>query len=137
MPTLSLAHWFPRLGGLDAVLEYLRASDRPEAREILELWVSTSTTYRRVLPFEAFCVAAGVKPMDMFVIVAMQICFEGGDAEKALASITRGDAVDGWLERARTPGGWRERRMLAQQIGFVPAGKWVNVYACQEAERRR
>jgi hypothetical protein len=126
-----VSHWFPRLGGLDVVLGYLRAADGPEARKILELWSSTSTTYRRVLPFEAFCVAAGVQPAMMFAIAAVQICFEGGDAAKALAAITRGDAVDGWLERARTPGGWRERRMLAQQIGFVPAGKWVNVHACQ------
>jgi hypothetical protein len=133
---VQVSHWFPRLGGLDAVLGYLRAADRPEATRIIELWNSTSTTYRRVLPFEAFCVAAAVKPMDMFAIVAVQICFQGGDAAKGLASITRGHAVDGWLARARTPGGWRERRMLAQQIGFVPAGKWVNVYACQNADTR-
>jgi hypothetical protein len=133
---VSVSHWLPRIGGLDAVLEYLHASDRPEARKILDLWDETSTTYRRVLPFEAFCVAAGVQPKTMFGIVAVQICFQGGDAANGLASITRGDAVDAWIERARTPGGWRERRMLMQQVGFLPAGKWVNVYACQNAGAR-
>src|SRR5690349_13621895 len=50
---VRVSHWFPRLGGLDAVLGYLRAADGPEANKTLELWDATSTTYRRGLPFEA------------------------------------------------------------------------------------
>jgi hypothetical protein len=43
-------------------LDYLRSSDDPEAQKVVNAYFSVPESYRRLLPLEAFCHAAGVSP---------------------------------------------------------------------------
>src|SRR5713101_7034363 len=44
-------------------LDCLRSSEDPEARKVLDMFLSVPASYRRLLPVEAFCHAAGVSPL--------------------------------------------------------------------------
>ena len=42
--------------------DYLRSSEDPDARKVVDVYLSVPESYRRLLPAEAFCRAAGVSP---------------------------------------------------------------------------
>lgn len=104
---------FRSVGGLQAVLYYLRGAAAPEARAVLELWDGTPTTYRRVLPFEAFCVAVQVPTPKMLGIIAGAMFAQGGPVAELLFAVSHeADVLDATIKRARRPSGTRERRRL-------------------------
>ncbi len=103
-------------------LDYLRSSEDPEARKVLEVYLSVPESYRRLLPVEAFCLAAGVSPwrvLDSITVVAVR---QTAQASAIIAAILHPRVVQKTVERALQDEGTSERMMLHKAVGFLPRG---------------
>jgi hypothetical protein len=100
-------------------LDYLRSSDDPEARKVLCAYLAVPESYRKLLPVEAFCLAAGVSPwrvLESIVVVAVR---QGAQGSAILASIVHTRIVEKTIERALQDDGFRERALLHKAVGFI------------------
>jgi hypothetical protein len=100
-------------------LEYLRYSEDPEARKVSDAYLSVPETYRRLLPPEAFCHAAGVSPWRALEIITGVAVRQGAWASAVLAAIAHPRLVERTIERALQDGGVREVMMLHKAVGFL------------------
>jgi hypothetical protein len=105
-------------------LELLGASDDPEGRKVLEVYLSVPASYRRLLPLEAFCHAAGVSPWRILEVIAAVAVRQGAQASAIVASVLHVDVVQKTVEKALQDGGDRERLMLHKAFGFLPTWGW-------------
>ena len=74
-------------------LDYLRFSEDPEARKVLEVYYSVPESYRRLLRPEDFCHAAGVSPwqvLDTITLVAVRL---GAMGSAVVAAIVQPSVV--------------------------------------------
>jgi hypothetical protein len=102
-------------------LEYLRNSEDPEARKVLQVYYSVPESYRRLLRPEDFCHAAGVSPWRVLEFITVVAVREGTQSSAIVASILGPRVVAKAVELALRDEGFRERRMLLQATGFLPA----------------
>jgi len=93
-------------------LQALRSSDDPEARKVLEAFESVPASYRRLLPIEAFCHAAGVSPLRILESIMVVALRQGARASSILASFATTSIAEKTIERALKDDGFRERKML-------------------------
>ena len=107
------AEYWPLVGPLD-LLHY---SDNPEARQVLEKYLSVPKSYRRLLPVEAFCQAAGVSPWRVLEIVAGVAVRKTAEMSAVVAAILSPRVVEKTVERALQDDGVRERTALLKAIG--------------------
>jgi hypothetical protein len=101
-------------------LDSLGLSEDPEARKVLEKYRSVPSSYRRLLPPEAFCHAAGVPPphiLEVVTIVAMRC---GVIASTILAATMNPRVVKKTIEQALQTDGFKERLLLLKASGLVP-----------------
>lgn len=122
--TPQISHILKRLpGGVDIAIEHLRGYDHDEARKWLGTYDSMSATARRVLPFEAFCIASGITTKRMLEILTVAI-FEQSDMTSSLiAAASHPSVVTATVAAARNPYGKEDRKMLHLHSGFVPVPK--------------
>ncbi len=105
------------------ILNYILGSDADESRRFLEVYSSVPPSNRKVLPFEAFCVAAKVSTKRMWEVIQGTV-FEQSDSESAmLVAIAHPDIVKDTIKRAKTKFGSAEKKMLHQSRGLVPVPK--------------
>lgn len=106
----------------DAVhpFDYLRSSADPDARKVVEVYLSVPESYRRLLPAEAFCRAAGVSPERVLEIIAGVAVRLGAQASSVIAAVMHPQVVLKTVERALQDGGTRERAMMHRAVGFIP-----------------
>jgi hypothetical protein len=84
----------------------LQASDHPDASKVSRLYRSVPESYRRLLPPEAFCIAAGAAR-------------QTGQASAVVAALWHPRVVEKTIERALQDGVTRERAMLHRACGFA------------------
>lgn len=102
-------------------LDCLEFSDDPDARKVLSVYRSVPVSYQKLLPVEAYCLAAGVSPdrvLELLTVVAVR---EGARASAILASIFHPSLVMKTVERALQKDGTRECMMLHKAVGFLNA----------------
>jgi hypothetical protein len=103
--------------------ELLGFSDDSEARKVLDVYLSVPQSYRRLLPLEAFCHAAGVSPWRILEVIAAVAVRQGTQSSAIVASLLHVRVVQKTVEKA-LQGGLSERLMLHKAVGFVPTWGW-------------
>jgi hypothetical protein len=101
-------------------LDYLRSSEDPEARKVLDRYLSVPESYRRLLPAEAFCHAAEVSPQRILEAITVAAVRQGVAASAIIAAVVHPRVVQKTVERALQDDGTRERGMLHRHVGFLP-----------------
>jgi hypothetical protein len=102
---------------------YLEASDHPDARKVLNVFYSCFKIHRRVLPIEAFCVAASVSPLRILEILTATCVRLGAQASTLVAAVNHPRVVEKTVEMALTDGGHDDRADLHKAVGFLPTAK--------------
>jgi hypothetical protein len=97
----------------------LQATDHPDACNVSRVYRSVPKSYRRLLPPEAFCIAAGVSTWRVLELIAAGAARQTGQASAIIAAIWHPQVVAKTIERALQDGGTRERMMLHRAVGFV------------------
>jgi hypothetical protein len=100
-------------------LDYLCSSGDPDARKVAKVYLSVPASYRRLLPAEAYCQAAGVSPYRVLELIAGTAVRMGAMASTVVASVILPRVVDKSIERALQKDGTRERMMLYKATGFL------------------
>jgi hypothetical protein len=103
---------------------YLEYSPDPDARKVLAAWDSVPASYRRLLPPEAFCHAAGVSPRRVIEIIARVAVWEGAQIAAVRASLGQQRLLQKTVERGLQPDGWRDRLMFCKATGLLPSWGW-------------
>ena len=98
----------------------LQATDHPDALKVSRVYQSVPASYRRLLPPEAFCVAAGVDPFRALELIAAGAARRTGQAAAIIASLWHPQVVLKTVERALQNSGTRERAMLHRATAFIP-----------------
>ena len=120
----KIEHLFKGIGGRQQVFEYLSGSEEPDARKILDLRKRLSGKQIAAVPFEAYCLAAGISPKKMFGIVAAEVLDQEAKAKQIMVAAKHTQVVEATIESALDPEfGSADRRMMHQATGFVPVPK--------------
>jgi hypothetical protein len=116
-------------GGLPAALEALRASDAPEARKFIARYDNLlyPSYVRRVLPLEAFAVAAGISPTRLFGVIAEAIRVQAQQLGVVKAAQRHEEIVDVSSECAANPLGVEDRMAHLKHMAFLPAAKGAQI----------
>ncbi len=91
-------------------LEYLRSSEDPSARKVLDAYDSVPESYRRLLRPEDFCHAAGVSPWRVLEIITVVAVRQAVQASDIVATVMHPRVVLKTIERALQDDGIRGRR---------------------------
>lgn len=116
----KIEHLLKDGGVLKDVWRYLGGSDEKDARAILAARDSLSPTHAASLPFEAFCLAAGVPAKKAFGMICAEVCEQNEKASLMLASARQVEVIGATVKAALLPHGSSERKMMLQGSGFVP-----------------
>lgn len=102
---------------------YLAASDAPEARAILTQREKLSPPHRKLIPIEAFCLAASISPLRILEIITATAVRLGAQASTIIAAVSHPRVVEKTVEMALTDGGESDRTTLHKATGFLPTPK--------------
>jgi hypothetical protein len=119
-------HTLPYGPGLDITQSwphYLSSSDHADAKKVLLTYHGIQVSLRKVLPIEAFCVAAGVSPLTILGILTGEIVRMGAQASTIIAAVNHPRVVQKSVEMALTDDGLADRTLLAKATGFLPTPK--------------
>jgi hypothetical protein len=108
-----------RASRVSCALALLAESDDPNAIKVHSAYSSVPESYRRLLPAEAFCHAAGVSPWLVLEAVTIAALRAGVMASALVAAINGPRVVQKTIEIALTDEGVRER------IAFHKASGWI------------
>lgn len=125
----DVADSFDDIGGIPAVVQYLRSSDAKEAKDFLYYWDMISLNMRAVVPFEAYCVAAKMTKKRLMMIVMGEVCEQSDLASTMLAAAAHPRIVKKTIEIAESErdGATEARKILHQHRGFLPTPKTQQV----------
>lgn len=104
---------------------YLSASDAPEARQVLQVYYSLVKSGRKLLPIEAFCLAAGVPTPRVHTIIVESMVKISQMNSAALAAIFAPSIVDKTIESGLSDGAdaHADRNTIHKATGFLPSPK--------------
>lgn len=105
-------------------LELLGFSDDAQARKVREVYLSVPASYRRLLPPEAFCHAAGVSPWRILETIAAVVVRVEAQASAVVASVLSLSVVQKTIDQALQDGGARESLIVLKAVGFLPTWGW-------------
>ena len=108
-------------------LDYLQASDDPDARKVSGVYRSVPESYRRLLPPEAFCQAAGVSPEKVLQAITVVAVLRGSRASAVVAASMHPAVVDKTVQRALEDDGTAERMMIHKALGLLPTWGWKSL----------
>jgi hypothetical protein len=114
----------PQSGATIGPFSCLEQSSDPDARRVLAACEAVPQTYRRLLPPEAFCLAAGVSPRRVLEMLAVVLVQNGGRLTDIRAAVAQRRVLNKTAERALQDEGWRERLMIHKATGAVPTWGW-------------
>jgi hypothetical protein len=100
-------------------LDYLLSSEDPDARKLANVYLSVPESYRRLLPAEAFCLAAGVSPYRVLEIITGTAVRMGAMACTIVASVMQPLVAQKTIERALQDDGTRERGTMFRAMGLI------------------
>ncbi len=105
-------------------LDLLQSSDDPEARKVLDVYLSVPESYRRLLPVEAFCLAAGVSPWRVLESITVVAVRQGAQAAAIIAAVVHPRVVEHTIHIAlNSPDEKKQlhaQTMLHKAMGFLP-----------------
>lgn len=119
----KISHVLKAANMLDNVWDYLEGSGKAQAREILEMRDRLSMKLRKDVPFEAYCVAAGVRPQDALALLTVEVFDQASKASALLAASQHPAVTEATIAAALSPLGTAEKKMLHQHAGFLPVSK--------------
>jgi len=110
--------------------DYLAGSANPKARAILGARARLSDKQANGVPFEAYCVCAGVSPQEALAILTVEVFDQSSKASALLAASQHPAVTTATINAALSPLGTAEKKMLHQHAGFLPVPKTsiVNVH---------
>ena len=122
----------PRPGTLDFALRSVRAGKHramelapnaiafePRMEHVVQAWSQLTPWQRRVTPLEDLCAAADMKPSE-FLSAVVRASFEfTNDITDLLVATAFPEIVHAAVQRARTPHGVEDRRLLFEHAGFL------------------
>jgi hypothetical protein len=97
----------------------LQGSADTDACKVSRMYRSVPESYRRLLPPEAFCIAAGVSPSCVLELIAGGAARQTGQASAIIAALWHPQVVAKTIERALQNDGTQERAMLLRACGFA------------------
>jgi hypothetical protein len=120
-------------------LYYLRASDDPAVRRVLEVRDSLPFGIARPPPWEAFCVKAGVPPQRLVEAMTDVVKVMSRQFSQVLAAVSHPKVTEKTIAIALTDDGQKDREILHRHAGFIQpamqgAPTTVNVNASAKAE---
>lgn len=121
----NITNAFSDIGGVPAVLEYLKSSDATEARTLLRKWGEIAPTTRELLPFEAFVVAAKCSRKRMLQIIIGEVSEQSSAEAVLLAAVKHKDIVQKTINVALSNdfGATDARKVMHQHRKFLPTPK--------------
>jgi hypothetical protein len=128
----KIGHLIAKLkDGKATALEALRASDLPEARKFISKYdnIYLPSYVRKTLPFEAFCIAAGISPTRMFGVIAEVIRLQKSQLGAIKAAERHEAIVEVSSQAALNPAGVDDRMAHLKHMGFTPSprGSTINI----------
>jgi hypothetical protein len=116
-PQTKLA-WLLRKAGLgNTAVDYLRFSSDRQARRIVALHDSLNATERKAVSIDFLLLAAGADPHHIWGCIQEELSRVQGMGAGILACM---DALKVMRDRALTPDGYQDRRLLFQIAGVLP-----------------
>lgn len=119
----KISHVLRAANMLDNVWDYLEGSGKAQARQILEMRDRLSIKLRDGVPFEAYCVAANVRPQDALALLTVEVFDQASKASALLAASQHPAVTEATIMAALSPLGTAEKKMLHQHAGFLPVSK--------------
>jgi hypothetical protein len=128
----KITHLIARIeGGATTALDALRASDLPEARHFISKYDNPilPSFVRKVLPLEAFSVAAGLSPTRLFGVIAEVIRLQKAQLGAIKAAERHEAIVEVSSQCAMLPDGVTDRMAHLKHMGFTPSpkGSTINI----------
>ena len=125
----------PRISHVLAVAQldpwdYIAGSANPKARSILNARARLTKKQAEGVPFEAYCVAAGVSPQEALALLTVEVFDQSSKASALLAASQHPAVTTATIQAALSPLGTAEKKMLHMHAGFLPLPKTsiVNVH---------
>jgi len=112
---------------------YLATSDSPDSKKVLDIYYAHLKVHRRLLPVEAFCLAANVSPLRVLELITGCCVRLGAQASTIIAAVNHPRIVEKAVEMALTDAGHDDRKDLHQAVGFLPTAKGTNIHISQIA----
>jgi hypothetical protein len=91
-----------------------------DAIKMAKVYLAVPVSYRKLLPAEAYCQAAGVSPYRVLEIITGLAVRFGAQASTILTAVMLPRVVHKTIERALQNDGTKERIMLHRAAGFIP-----------------
>ncbi len=104
-------------------LDLLEGSSDPEARRVLDVYRSVPASYRRLLPAEAFCLAAGVSPWQVLDAITVVAVRQTAMVSAIVAFLLSPRVVERTVERALQDDGIKEMVLFHKATGFLSRGR--------------
>jgi hypothetical protein len=95
-----------------------RSAD-PEARAVAKLYTTVPESYRKLVPAEAYCYAAGVSPYRILEIITGSAVRFGAQASTVLASAMLPKVVQKTIDKAMQDEGTKERELVFRATGLI------------------
>jgi hypothetical protein len=117
--------------GIDQFVDGLRWSHEDDAIAFLQKYDSVPPADIPHLSIEEICVAAGVDPRWMLVHAADAMLDISIQTAKLHLAVSYPDIARAAVKRGRSPGGFRDRRMILEIAGVLPGSRVAPAYPSQ------
>ena len=125
----TLAYAASRIGGKENFFDLVRQSARENKwlMPLVEKWDSISKSDRRYTNLDDLVTSLDLSPGRVLGAVVETAFNDNLDVSRLIASVRHPEVVEASIERALTPEGEADRRMLFQHSGFVPVQNGSNI----------
>jgi hypothetical protein len=100
-------------------LDLLASCDHPDARAVHNVYCRVPKSYKRFVPVEAVCTAAGVSPWRVFELIAGVAARQGVQGAAVIAAIWSPRLVMKTVEMGLRDNGVKDRLMMFRAAGFL------------------
>lgn len=122
-------------GGNEEAVELLRHSKADEAGEFFKVYEDLPVYLAKVLPIEAFCVAAGVDSRTICKLIFDQAMEQSNQAARMLVAANLEDLVQASINTGMEPLGIKDRENMQKAAFFLPMpeGMKINIQTSANA----
>jgi hypothetical protein len=115
-------------GGIEHVIEALRAHDDDDAGAFLDVYDRCGPTDRKHLPLECIAFAAGIGSLRLGEISQTSLFLYDGMRTKMLLASGLPAIVSRSIQMAKTPKGLHDREMMLKAGGVLPVPKGAQIH---------
>jgi hypothetical protein len=101
-------------------LDYLCSSEDPDAIKMAKVYLAVPESYRKLVPPEAFCQAAGVSPYRVLELITGLAVRFGVQTSTILTAVMLPRVLRKTIERALGDKGTQERALMFRATGLLP-----------------